>query len=154
MKCSNCGKDLNENEKFCPNCGLKVNNKEEAKVPEATIEEKQIINGMKNDTFFCVLSLICMYGLGIISALLNWLTDSTIGAMLRGITSLGPIAAWVLVLFARIRYKDSKFAKILLIIYIIQLVVVIIFGIFIIVSCLKIANDCGNSGFGFIYNLM
>ena len=154
MKCSNCGKDLNENEKFCPNCGLKVNNKEEAKVPETSTEEKQIINGMKNDTFFCVLSLICMYGLGTISALLNWLTDSTFGAMLSGITRLGPLAAWVLVIYAKIKYKNSKFAKILLIIYIIQLVAVIIFGIFIIVSCLKIANDCGNSGFGFIYNLM
>ena len=82
MKCSKCGKDINKDDKFCAECGQVVNfivkenpkddkKKDEVKNEESNmkdettkevnteVEEKRIVSGMKNDTFFCVLSIIC-----------------------------------------------------------------------------------------------
>ena len=50
--CSNCGKELQENTKFCPHCGTKVEEKVEKK--EETLED--ILSGN------CVKSVACICG--------------------------------------------------------------------------------------------
>ena len=105
---------------------------------------------MDNATFFCVLSLICMYGSGILLAILtiiskNFSSLEFITNILSGIVGLAPIAAWVLVIYARVHYKESTFPKVLLIIYIIQLVISIIFFIFAVLLCIYEFNDCVHS---------
>ena len=165
MYCINCGRELKDNEKFCPECGLKVetNQKETVKAEKVTkntkveSEEKQYVKGMKNDTLLCIISLICMYGTGLIAIILTAIGRMVpfiepITTLVQGFLVLGPLAAWILVIYTKVHYKDSRFAKILLIIYIVQLVLAIIAIILIIATCANIHRDCGS--IGVIYNLL
>ena len=164
MYCTNCGKELKESDQYCPECGLKVENKKEGKkkatkVVDNITEEKQYVSGMKNDTLLCVISLVCMYGMGLINLALLAISNALPSvegfiSFLRGLSGLGPIAAWVLVIYARVHYKDSKFAKTLLIIYIIQAALVIVGVILLIATCANILHDCNSSSFGVIFNLL
>ena len=149
MKCSKCGKELNEEQKFCDNCGQKVEEvkektekeKEEIKeekevIVEQVKQEKKIVSFMENDQFFCTLSLILYFGSGIIETLIAALAES-IPSMrsLMALVGLCPLAAYALCIYARIKYPNSKFAKILLIVYIVLFVLGILALVLILVLC-------------------
>jgi hypothetical protein len=163
MKCNKCGKELKENDKFCPECGQVVNEikeevkeeikKEEVKPQEPVIEEKRIVSGMKNDTFFCVLSLIFYIGGPALSKLfLMFKSYSSIFETIANITRLFPLIGFGLVIYAKVKYPKSKFAKTLLIIYIILFAIAIVYIIIVVVACYLILKDCSNSSLGFILN--
>ena len=154
MNCPNCGKELNEDAKFCPDCGSKIDKKtkkkeEKKEVVETTPVEKQYWKGMPNDKFLCIISLICMYGTSIVGALLAWIGRAApildgLTSILTSLLGLGPIAAWVLVIYAKVHYKESKFAKVLLIIYIVQTVLAIIGIIILILACVSVVDNLGS----------
>ena len=87
----------------------------------------------KRSNMLCVISLICMFGGPVISYLVTSpfangdISASTHSALQAGyrINIVAYIAAWVIAIVTRRKYKD-KFSKVLIIIYSILLVVVIL----------------------------
>lgn len=61
--------------------------------------------------------------------------SSSVTSVISLATSGASIASWVLVIIARAKYRESKFAKILLIVYICELVVGVIAAIALIIWC-------------------
>ena len=56
MKCKNCGKELESNDEFCNECGQNVKETNVAK------NEEKMKNGMRKDTFLCIISIIMYIG--------------------------------------------------------------------------------------------
>ena len=150
MRCIHCDSEISDDAKFCTNCGQSVN-KEEIKV---TSNEKQWINGINNDTFLCLASIFCAfacptigYGLSMLSILLN---NSYIIQSFSKLFYLLSQGALPLAIVAKVKYPESKFAKVLLIFYLVSAILAIIAFVILIVSCINLLQDCGNSNLGFI----
>lgn len=159
MKCIKCGKDLNVGDKFCKDCGQKVEEVtqqvENVKPTEAEVvkEEKRIVSGMENDTFLCIISLICYFGGPIITALLGMISSKIpFMAIFNRITSLLPLFGFGLAIYTKVKYPKSTFAKVLLIVYIVLFVISLLLIFIFIVSCIKGLSECSNMGL--IFNLI
>ena len=155
MFCSKCGAKIKETDKFCPQCGYVTKEDETTKVNNTVVEEKRYVQSMQNDTFLCMLSLIFVYGSPIVAAILTGLGRAVQGlagvfGILTGLLGLCPLAGYVLCIVAKVKYPESKFAKILLIVYIVQFVLGIILVIIFIVACAAMFRDCSGSGMGMI----
>ncbi len=125
MKCSRCGEELIPGDKFCTNCGYSVNEAIQTNTIQPTTIPPQ--NAYAYDTKkanqLCIISLLLYFvaplALGIVGILLDVLFKSEI--LTTGFTGLGSvarIAAFVIVIVARVKYPTSKFAKVLLWVYI------------------------------------
>ena len=125
MKCSRCGEELIPGDKFCTNCGYSVGEVIQTNTIQPTTIPPQ--NAYAYDTKkanqLCIISLLLYFVaplvLGIVGILLDILLKSEI--LTTGFTGLGSvarIAAFVIVIVARVKYPTSKFAKILLWVYI------------------------------------
>ena len=149
MKCSKCGKELNKTDAFCSNCGEPVKKEEEPKteekndvIVEKVSGEKKIVSFMENDQFFCTLSLILYFGSGLIETLIAMLVKSVPALKgLMALVGLCPLAAYALCIYARIKYPNSKFAKILLIVYIVLFALGILLAIVLIIACAAFARE-------------
>lgn len=155
MKCNFCGQELKEKDKYCPNCGKKV-------VIENTSTkivldnndpyyEDQYIKGLNNDTTLCIASLICAYGIPIISTILDTLSRlipplESIFSFLSGILWIPSLAALPLAIYAKVKYPQSTFAKVLIIVYIVQFILGILAVVILAVTCVNAFSDCGNLG--------
>lgn len=162
MNCRICGHELKNTDKFCPECGTKIIKLEtKTKKKDAVIvkektnktknEEKQYVNGINNDTALCIASLICAYGLPIVGKILEWFGHLLypirwIFGLATGLLWLLSLAALPLAIYARIKYPESTFAKVLIIIYVIQLILGILFVLLIFVTCGAILESCGSLG--------
>ena len=62
--------------------------------------------------------------------------SSSVTSVISFATSGASIASWVLVIIARAKYRESKFAKILLIIYICELVLTVIAVVVLVIWCM------------------
>ncbi len=182
MKCSKCGYEINEGDKFCRECGQVVESttpekevkektknveepkeevKEEVKTEVTTVtnkpEEKRIVSSMANDTFFCLCSIICYIACPLLTGLFAYLdTKSDVFSPFVRIPMLLPFAAYGLAIYAKVKYPESKFAKILLIIYIVLFVLGIILMIIAVIACAIFLRDCleGCQGLGSIISLL
>ena len=161
MFCSQCGKKLRKTDTFCSECGAPVKEVEQVNpVPVQNTQynqnqsqntqynqygEKQYVKGMENDTALCTLSLILMYGVPVLRIILGLISAIPVFGILVGIVNVllgfAPIAAYALVIYARIHYKESSFAKILLIVYIVQLVIGLLTFVLLIVACAVLFNS-------------
>ncbi len=160
MKCIKCGKELNEGDKFCRDCGQKVEDvkqseaqnsqsqtQSQVQTQEVVKEEKRIVSSMENDTFLCIISLACYFGGPIITWLLNIISYKIpFMAIFNRITSLLPLFAFGLVIYTKVKYPKSTFAKTLLIIYIVLFAISLILLFVFIVSCIKGLSECSNIG--------
>ena len=138
MYCVKCGKQLNENEKFCPNCG-EVN-----RLLEDNNQQNNVVQPKENDgaTLLCILSLIFMYfAPGVIVAVVENLFPS-----IEFLGGLSPLAALVLMIVARVKYPKSTFAKVLMWIYIIQIILAIIGFILLVAFCYVMCGSCEELG--------
>lgn len=152
MYCGNCGKELLENAKFCQYCGTVQNEEANQKAVSTT----QQINNYKNidkvenpsdnrpANTLCTISLCLYFGGPILTVLLyiiRYVIFSTsamlsgVVAMLGGLSSFSTLAAYVLMIVARIKYPTSKYAKVVMWIYIILLILEIIGVIILAVAC-------------------
>ena len=154
MNCSQCGNKLNKTDKFCTNCGFKVgdnnnNNNEIANnnaVPNDNVE-KPIINGLRNDQALCILSLILFYVVPIINySLFMALSKNPLLNFISSILNLAPLVGIGIAIYAKVHYPKSKFAKILLIIYVVQVIIGIAALIILFVTCAYAFRGCGSIG--------
>ena len=99
----------------------------------------------------CIISLVCMFVVPIGSyGVLYFLDGAKFSTkVLDALTSISTclmgasyIAAWVLMILVRVKYKKNKFGFILMIIYLILLALTVIAIIFLIASCISCLNDC------------
>lgn len=74
--------------------------------------------------------------------------SSPIFSVLSSFGSITYIAAWVLMIIARVKYKKSVFAKVLMWVYIGMLVAAIILVIVLVATCINALNNCDCSGMG------
>ena len=74
--------------------------------------------------------------------------SSPIFSVLSSFGGVTYIAAWVLMIIARVKYKKSVFAKVLMWVYIGLLVAAIIAVIILVATCINALNNCNCSGMG------
>lgn len=102
----------------------------------------------KNANTLCIISLICYFVPGLINFIYTFVTLSSVADyesyeytggggsyLLSGLNFLAFIAAWVLMIVARVNYPNSKFAKVLMWVYIGLFILGIIATVVIIVTC-------------------
>ena len=138
MFCGNCGNRLNDTDLYCPNCGHQniVNNK---------VIVSNSNDGDSRANTLCVISLILTYFISIPFGILEAISPSLKHAF-DGIIGLGPIVGFILMIIARVKYPNSKFAKVLMWIYIISIIVWIILTILVLIACSVACSGLGNMG--------
>ena len=121
--------------------------RDEAQVPEPKSYEKLLcFLSLGLYVFGPTASGIPMY----IVESMNLQTDvsSPIFSVLSSFGSVTYIAAWVLMIIARVKYKKSVFAKVLMWVYIGMLVAAVILVIVLVATCINALNNCNCSGMG------
>ncbi len=119
MYCIKCGKEINENDKFCNSCGQKIG--EETNTTKEIVKPKEMSEeDNKNANLLCIISLILMYGASFGIRYTSSLVTNNVGirSILNLISSLCPLASIALMIVARVKYPSSKFAKVLMWLYI------------------------------------
>lgn len=146
MYCRNCGTKIEDNESFCTNCGTPktdINNEVPTKVEVKNDEMSP--EDTKNANLLCILSLVLTFGsdaiLGIIMVIFP-----PIGTILSSISPLCNLAGLVLMIVARVKYPKSKFAKVLMWVYIILFILGILAIVLIIAACMYACGTMDTSG--------
>ena len=156
MKCNFCGQELKEKDKYCPNCGKKVeiikdNSTKIVLNNNDPYYEEQYIKGLNNDTTLCIASLICAYAIPIISIVLENLSRlipplENFFGYLSGILWIPSLAALPLAIYAKVKYPQSTFAKVLIIVYLLQFILGILAVVILTITCINSLRDCVSLG--------
>ena len=104
---------------------------------------------IRKGNILCFISMGCMFGVPILSGIIAAMlssgdidnSNSAVMSVIYLLSGGSDIAAWVLVIIARARYKN-KFSKVLLIIYIVMLALAVIAFIILILACASCVRDC------------
>ncbi len=125
MKCIHCGGELIEGDFFCTSCGARIESNPTA--PVTVYQQTAIpIEDKKAADRLCITSLL-LYFVGpiilmIIDAFLSvFLKEATV--LFTVFSFISRIAGIATMVFARIKYPDSKFAKTLMWVYIILFII-------------------------------
>ena len=147
MFCKNCGKEMPEGNQFCIYCGTPIGdglvNPETNPQPSNPV----VTDDDKEAKKLCIASLICMYGASLISGVLSYILPP-LAPLFGTCAGLSPIAAIVLMIMARVKYPKNKFAKILMWVYIVQIILALILFIIIVVVCFYTCSTMDTSGCG------
>ena len=117
-------------------------------LPQNTDQEKK---DEKTANILCLVSLACMFlvpfGTGIITGSFSEIADKTgdvsgISTLFGSLSSLSSLAAWVLMIIVRIKYRKNVFGKVLMWIYISMLALLIIAIIIFVIACASCLHDC------------
>ncbi len=118
-------------------------------VPPRKIEDAFTEEDRRKANILCIISLCLFFGIPLLSGLpLAGQLDSGsssvgfLASALSTIMSLGQLAAWVLMIVVRVKYRQSTFGKIIMWIYLSILAVCLIFIIIMMVTCAGILRDC------------
>ncbi len=106
----------------------------------------------KLELLLCILSLCLHFIPSMVSGGLAYLIEeissvksdasSVIYSIISAIGSAGYIASWVLMIIARVKFKKSTFAKVLMWVYIGILIASVVLIAVIIISCVNALRDC------------
>ena len=105
----------------------------------------------KKATVLCVISLVCQFAPELITGVFSGIAESLddLSSSLEPLTyatsmvALGTyVASWVLMIIARVKYKESKFAKVLMWVYIGILAASVIAIVLVIAMCAYMLKDC------------
>ena len=107
----------------------------------------------KKATILCIFSLVCQFApeliTGVFSGVLKSVDELTTNSAAEPLTYVFSmltggtyIASWVLMIIARVKYKESKFAKVLMWVYIGILAASIIAVVLVIAMCAYMLKDC------------
>ena len=134
MFCTECGKKITKNNKFCSNCGKEVEIKE-AIVEAPVVEQKKESVEDKNNhlaNVLCTISVCLYFGMPFVSFIFYCITGgimsygddytSAIASFFSSIvgilSSLSTLAAYVLMIVARVKCPKNTFGKVLMWVYI------------------------------------
>lgn len=161
MFCGKCGKELISGAKFCQYCGSTQDLQEnQVDLPAKTevasyIEtnnniEKPVDNHQAN--VLCTISLLLYFVLPIFSIVIAYIMAvfkedmspvvSLVFNLMLSVSSMGRLAAYVLMIIARVKYPTSKYAKVVMWIYIILLVIELIVAAILIIACGFAIGSC------------
>lgn len=105
----------------------------------------------KKATVLCVISLVCQFAPELITGVFSGIAESLddLSSSFESLTyatsliALGTyVASWVLMIIARVKYKESKFAKVLMWVYIGILAASVIAIVLVIAMCAYMLKDC------------
>ena len=162
MFCIECGKKLVKNSKFCPNCGKEVEVKEAVVETPVAVAQPVVVQQPKDNNhlanvlctisvslyfgmpfvaflFYCVTGGIMSYGDDFTSAMASFFS-SIIGIL----SSLSTLAAYVLMIVARVKCPQNTFGKVLMWVYIALFVMGILTTIVLMVTCVGLLASCGS----------
>ncbi len=146
MFCKNCGKEMPEGNQFCIYCGTPIGdglvNPETNPQPSNPTTDDD-----KEAKKLCIASLICMYAASPIAGVLGYCVPP-LAPLFGTCAGLSPIAAIVLMIMARVKYPKNKFAKILMWIYIVQIILALLLFIILVVVCFYTCSTMDTSGCG------
>ena len=148
MYCTNCGEALNKNNMYCTKCGTK---QEEIVKANDTVE---VNNHLAN--VLCTISLCLYFGMPILSVIIYIITfgltinadvtDSGVaGLFLSGFSLVAwaaRIAAYVLMIIARVKCPKSTYAKVVMWIYIALFVMGLVALVVMMITCAGILVEC------------
>ena len=134
MYCIKCGKEINEESKYCPNCGNQL-------VSEQILSDDR----KEKANLLCILSLVVTFASSIPLGILSFLFP-ILKSFLSSLYGICPMAGIVLMIIARIKYPESKFAKVLMWMYIFIIILVIIGAILLVIAC---STACRNISIDF-----
>ena len=165
MFCSGCGKKITKNNKFCPGCGKEQSDTtkevpvvvEEKVIEQKPIKEEQPNNHLAN--VLCSISLALYFGMPIVSFVVYMFTfglsfnnDSAVSAIgtfftsiMSLLSSVSTLAAYVLMIIARVKCPKSTYAKVVMWLYIALFVMGLITLVVVMITCAGILAECGRN---------
>lgn len=147
MFCKNCGKNLNNGDKFCTGCGQSIDgNSNPQQVVEKDSQSDMSTEDIKTARLLTILSIVFTYCSSAIAAFLIGVFGAIPGLekALSAIAGISPLAGIVLLIVARVKYPKYKFAKILMWFDIIMIIIAIVSFILFALLCYVICSsiDC------------
>ena len=122
-------------------------------MPE-TPEDKQKANKL------CIISLCCMFLPGLVTGILSFILYSVLNVSLKNdynavnnayeaifgliylVMGAAEIAAWVLMIYVRVKYPKNTLGKVLMILYIALVVISIILVVVLFITCIESLRSC------------
>ncbi len=150
MFCRNCGKEVPKDSKFCSSCGQL----QEVAIEKPIVKEEKDNNRLAN--ILCSISLGLYFGFPILSVIMYGIaygfstSDATstlsgfFGSIISILSSLATLAAYVLMIVARVKCPKSTYAKVVMWIYIVLFAMSLITLIVIIFACAGAIASCSN----------
>ena len=163
MFCTECGKKLTKNTKFCPECGKEVEVKEAVVETPVVVEEKPVVVEQPKDNnhlanVLCTISVCLYFGMPLISFIVYFITGgimsvgddastaiaSFFSSVVGILSSCSTLAAYVLMIVARVKCPSNTFGKVLMWVYIALFVMGIVMAIVLMVACVGMLAACGS----------
>ena len=153
MKCEHCGIALTPEDLFCTNCGVPRNQnttpneqiqyvQPQVQYVQAPGEKVYTKEDDKMANQLCIYSLLLQYVaplvIGVIAGVFSVIAEE-LGYVVSSVSLLCPLAAFVLMVVARVKYPQNRFAKILMWIYIVTIGLSLLIFIFIVAACVMCA---------------
>ena len=160
MYCRKCGEKIPTKSKFCPSCG---DSQEDSIVEEKpVVEETPVVDEKTNNhlaNVLCTISLCLYFGMPLVSFMIYIFTfglsfndDSAVSAIgtfftsiMSLLSSVATLAAYVLMIVARVKCPKSTYAKVVMWLYIALFVMGLITLVVIMVTCAGILAECGRN---------
>ena len=137
MFCIKCGSQVNDNDKYCLHCGAPQVKEEiqPSSVNVQSVQPQPEENHLAD--VLCTISLLLYFAVpGVLSTLASAFSEVTIVSMAFGILDLlSVLAAYILMIIARVKCPTSNYAKVVMWIYIVLLFVGILLAIIFIAAC-------------------
>lgn len=160
MFCSECGKKITKNAKFCTNCGKEQVNTEIEETP-VVVKQTPVVEEDKNNhlaNVLCTISVCLYFGMPFVSFLFYCVTGgimsygddytsamaSFFSSIVGILSSMSTLAAYVLMIVARVKCPKNTFGKVLMWVYIALFVMGLLTLVVLMVTCVGILAECGS----------